>query len=144
MKASIILAAIVLAVVISAGVFAALSANHMITFTGTIATINVEAYNDAGLTQLCTGLDIGTIAPGTSASQTIYIKNTGTVSETLTMVAANWVPTSASSVLTLSWDRQNFVLGAGQSTPAVFTLTAAADVGALTTFGCQITITGTG
>ena len=122
---------------------AALSDSTLIPLNGTITTVNVDAYTDAACTIPCTSLNAGNIAPGSTVTQTIYIKNNGTVPVTLTMAVSNWNPTTASSYLTLSWNRQNYVLNAGLSVQANLTLTAAPSTGSLTTFSCTVTITGT-
>jgi hypothetical protein len=120
-----------------------LSANQTIPFSGTITTVNVGVYSDSDCTQNCTSLSIGAVNPGGTANQTVYIKNTGTVPETLSMTISNWNPPSANSSLTLSWNLENSVLNAGQSIPATLTLTVASSPGSLTNFSCSITFTGT-
>ena len=121
---------------------AAISDSQILPFSGTITTVNVEAYTDAACTIPATALNAGNVAPGGTVTQTIYIKNTGTVPVTLTMVASNWNPTAAGYYLTLTWNRQNYALDAGKSIPATLTLTATANTGSLTTFSCTVTITG--
>jgi len=120
----------------------ALSDSALFSLNGTITTVNVEAYTDVACTIPCTSLNVGNLAPGSSATQTVYIKNNGTVPVTLTMAVGNWNPTTASSYLTLSWNRPNYVLNAGVAVSATLTLTAAANTGSLTTFSCSVTITG--
>jgi hypothetical protein len=110
---------------------------------GTINTINLGVYSDSDCTQVVTALNVGTLNPGGTATQTVYIKNTGKVAETLTMTTNNWTPTNANTRLTLSWNRQNTVLNAGESIQATLTLTAASNTGSLTTFSCDVTLTGT-
>ena len=122
---------------------AAVSDSQNLPFSGTITTVNVEAYTDAACTIPCTSLNVGNVAPGSTTTQTIYIKNAGTVPMTLTMAPSNWNPTNANTYLTLSWNRQNTVLAAGSSISATLTLVAAANTGSLTTFSCSVTITGT-
>src|SRR5664280_2122671 len=80
---------------------------------------------------------------GTATTQTVYIKNTGNIPETLTITTNNWNPTNATSSLTLTWNRQNTILNAGTSIQATLTLTAASNTGSLTTFSCDVTLTGT-
>lgn len=121
----------------------ALSDSTLFSLNGTITTVNVDAYTDAACTIPCTSLNVGNVAPGSTVTQIIYMKNNGTVPVTLTMAASNWNPTTASSYLTLTWNRQNYVLSAGTSVQATLTLTAAANAGNLTTFSCSVTITGT-
>jgi hypothetical protein len=125
---------------------ALLSANQTVPLDGTISTVNavnLGVYSDSACTQTVTALTVGTISPGGTATQTVYIKNTGNIPETLTMTTNNWAPSSASSSLTLTWNRQNTVLNAGASIQATLTLTAASSTGSLTTFGCDVTFTGT-
>jgi hypothetical protein len=130
-------------ILITLTTIAALSASQTVPLSGTITTVNVEAYSDPACTVPCTALNVGNVNPGSTVTQTVYIKNTGTVPVTLTMAVSNWSPTNAGSYLTLSWNRQNYVLNAGQSVQATLTLTVASDTGSLTTFGCSVTITGT-
>jgi hypothetical protein len=122
---------------------ALLSASQNVPLSGTINAVNLGVYTDSACTQPATALNVGTLNPGTTATQTIYIKNTGNIPETLTMTTNNWTPTGADSSLTLTWNRQNTVLAAGTSIQATLTLTAAANTGTLTTFSCDITLTGT-
>jgi hypothetical protein len=120
-----------------------LSASQTVPYNGTITAVNLGVYTDSSCTQTCTALTVGALNPGGTATQTIYIKNTGTVSETLTMTVSNWNPGSASSSLALTWNQQDTVLTAGQSVQATLTLTAASNTGSLTTFSCSVTVTGT-
>ena len=131
------------AVVLTMAVFAALSASRDVTLSGTLTAVNVEVYHDSACTQPCTTVDVGTVNPGNSAIQDIYIKNTGTVPVTLSMATSNWNPANAGSYLDLSWNRPSYVLGVGSSVQATLTLTAASDTGSLTTFSVTVTITGT-
>jgi len=122
---------------------AVLSSNKTVPLSGTINAVNLGVYSDNSCTQTVTSLSVGTLSPGATATQTVYIKNTGNVAETLTMNVNNWNPTSASTYLTLTWNRQNTVLSAGQTIQATLTLSAAANTGSLTTFSCDVTLTGT-
>ena len=128
---------------ITVAALAALSASRTVPLSGTITAVNVEAYQDSACTIPCTALNVGIVNPGSIVTQTVYIKNTGTVPVTLTMATSNWSPGNAGSYLTLSWNRQNYVLNAGLSIQSTLTLTAASDTGSLTTFSCSVTITGT-
>jgi hypothetical protein len=109
----------------------------------TITTVNLGVYTDSACTQTATALNVGALNPGATTTQTVYIKNTGNVAETLTMTTNNWNPTGAGTTLTLSWNRQNTVLNAGTSIQATIKLTAASNTGTLTTFSCDVTLTGT-
>ncbi len=137
--AGIALAGLLLTV-IAAG---ALTDSSTVPLNGAITGVNVELYSDMYCTVPCTSLNAGTIAPGASVTQNIYVKNSGTVAMTLSMAVSAWNPSNAGSYLTLSWNRASYVLAANSSVQATLTLTAAANTGTLTTFSCNVTITGT-
>src|SRR3990170_4219073 len=121
----------------------ALTTSQTVPSTGSITTVNVGVYNDAACTQNCTSIDWGTLPPGNSTTRTVYVKNTGTGSLTLSMTTANWVPSNANTYLTLTWNRANYVLNANTSVSATLTLTASASAGNITSFSFNIIITGT-
>ena len=110
---------------------------------GTITTVNVSVYTNSGCTENCTAINWGSLYPGNSTTQTVYVKNTGTVPITLTMTANSWTPANADDYLTLDWNQEGTVLSAGHSVTATLTLTAAADTGDLQDFNVNIIITGT-
>jgi hypothetical protein len=141
-KLSVILF-VAVGLILTVSTLAALSANQNIPLNGTISAVNLGVYTNSGCTINCTSLNVGTLSPGNTATQTVYVKNIGNVPETLTMVVSNWNPANANTYLTLTWDQQNTVLNAGQSVQATLTLTAAANCGSLTTFSCSVTMTGT-
>jgi hypothetical protein len=139
----VIIALAIAGILLTVTTAALLSANQTVPLSGTITAVNLGVYSDSACTQTCTALNVGTLNPGDTATQTVYVKNSGNVPETLTMTANNWNPTNATSSLTLTWNQQNTVLNAGQSIQATLTLTAASNTGSLTTFSCSVTITGT-
>jgi len=138
-----IVAISIIGVLLTVTTLAALNASQSVPLNGTIAGVNVGVYTDSGCTIPCTAISAGTLNPGGTFTQNVWIKNTGTVSETLTMLADTWNPANANSSLTLTWNRQNYVLSSGANVQATLTLTAAANTGTLTTFSCSVTITGT-
>ena len=109
----------------------------------TVTAINLAIYSDSTCKHTITTINFLNINPGSTVTQTIYIKNTGNLAETLTMTANNWNPNSVSRYLNFSWNRQNIVLAAGASIQATLTLTATANIGSLTNFSADVTFTGT-
>jgi archaellum component FlaG (FlaF/FlaG flagellin family) len=142
-KVTITVIALVIAGLFLTLTTAAILSNQTVPLNGTINAVNLGVYSDSACTQTATALNVGALNPGTNATQTIYIKNTGNIAETLTMTTNNWNPTGAGTTLTLTWNRQNTVLPAGQSIQATLTLTAASNTGTITTFSCDVTLTGT-
>lgn len=131
------------AIFLTVTTLAALNASQNVSYSGSISAVNVGVYSDSACTQNCTSLNVGTVSPGSTVTQVVYVKNTGNVPETITMTVGPWSPTGAGSYLTLTWNRQSTVLNAGQSIDATLTLTVASNTGSLTSFSCSVTITGT-
>jgi hypothetical protein len=125
---------------VTAGV---LVASQTVPSGGTVTSVNVGVYTDPSCTINCTSIDWGTLAPGSSNTKTVYVKNTGSVPVTLSMTTGSWAPANANYYLGLSWNRQNNVLAAGTSVTATLTLTASSGASSLTTFSFNIIITGT-
>ena len=138
-----VIALVITALALTVTTAAVLSNNQTVPLSGTINGVNLGVYSDSACTQTVTSLSVGTLNPGGTATQTVYVKNTGNIPETLTMTTGNWTPSGAGSSLTLSWNRQNTVLAAGASIQATLTLTAASNTGTITTFSCDVTLTGT-
>jgi hypothetical protein len=130
---------------LTAGTYAAFSVNATVNSTGTIvASPDLDLYSDSACTVPLTAINWGSITPGGTSTTTLYVKNTGGVSSTLSLGTTNWNPTTANGPLTISWNKQNTVLAPGQSTAATLTLTASTTITGITTFGVQIIISGTG
>jgi hypothetical protein len=123
----------------------AVSTFQMLPSNGTVVTaVNVDIYTDSGCTQSLTSIGWGNVAPGSNNTQTIYIKNSGTVPELLSISTSAWSPANASSLLTLTWNLgTSKVLAASASTPAILALAVSSSPGSVTTFSFNITITGT-
>ena len=109
------------------------------------SSAGLKVYSDSACTSPVRSLDWGSISPGLTATTTVYVKNTGdSNSLSLSIQADNWNPTSAGSYLTLSWNKDGTVLAPGQSTEATIALTVSSSVTGITSFGVQISISGTG
>ncbi len=53
----------------------------------TTNTVNISVYSDSQATTLCSNIDWGTLITPFVATKTIYVKNTGNITETLSMTA---------------------------------------------------------
>ena len=129
-------------IVIMTSALAALQPSTTVTHNGTIQALNLGVYQDSACTQLLSTVNWGTLRPATSANKTIYVKNTGNAVVTLNMTVTAWSPSTASSYITLTWDRQNSQLAPGNSVPALLTLAVSADVNGFTDFNCTTIISG--
>ena len=136
------------AVVIMIVGFLAISSTGIIisnqsTLNGTIQALNVEIYKNPNATQNCTQINFGDLSPGASSNQTIYIKNSGTKSASLSMNVENWNPIQAGSSLVLSWNRKDHILLPGELINAIFTLGADESVEGFSDFSFNIIIVST-
>jgi hypothetical protein len=107
---------------------------------GTVNSVGVRIYWDAGLTSKVTAIDWGTIDPGSQKSFTIYIYNEGNNGVTLTETTSNWNPTFASNFMSLSWDYNNKKIDAGAYVGVTLTLKADAATKGISNFSFDITI----
>jgi hypothetical protein len=115
-----------------------------VTSSGTITTSpNIGVYSNSNCTTTLTSINWGSIIAGGNATQTFYVKNTGTGIMTLSLSVSNWSPSGASTYLTISWDQQGTQLLPGQSVAATMTLTVSSSIAGITTFTNAIAITGT-
>jgi len=112
--------------------------------SGRVRAVNVGVYLDSSCTVKCTAIDWGNINPGSAVTKTVYVKNLGSTALTLKLSTINWNPTTAASLITLSWNLNNYYrLSAGKIVPLRLTLKAASNTGILSDFSFVIVITGT-
>ena len=130
---------VVMGLIVSA--LGALVATRTISNSGTVTAVGVGVYSDNGCATVLSTVGWGTLNPGDVKTYTMYVRNEGNVPVTLSMGAGNWNPASASSYITLTWDKENYVLPAGQVVQAVLTLTVSSSVSGVTSFSFDITIT---
>ena len=136
-----VLAIAAMGIVVSA--LGVLVATRTISNTGNVKAIGVGVYWDSGCTNVVSSIDWGALEPGATIDKTIYVKNEGSVALTLSMSTDNWNPSSASSYMTLSWNRENYVLNSGSVVSAVLTLSVSSGISGITNFSFDITISGT-
>ncbi|MCK4433977.1 hypothetical protein KAU92_00700 [Candidatus Bathyarchaeota archaeon] len=111
---------------------------------GNVRAVGVGVYWDNACTSNVTDIDWQFLEPGDTANKTVFIKNGGTLPLVLTMTTDNWNPTTASDYITLSWDRENYVLNTtAPVVQAVLTLSVSSDISGVGAFSFDITITGT-
>jgi hypothetical protein len=100
-------------------------------------------YKDQETAQACTNIDWDSISTQSSTTRTIYVKNTGNITETLHMTTSDWTPTEVSSMLSLAWDKESFSLASGEVVAATLTLTMGQDTGTVDSFDFNTIIEGT-
>jgi hypothetical protein len=136
-----VLAVAVMGMVVSG--LGVLVATRTISNTGNVSAVGVGVYWDSSCNNAVLSIDWGALEPGATVEKTIYIKNEGSIAVVLGMTTDNWNPASASSYMTLSWNRENYQLNSGSVIQAVLTLTVSSGVSQITNFSFDITVTGT-
>ena len=113
------------------------------TLNGTIQALTVEVYKNPNATQNCTEINFGDLCVGAVSNQTVYIKNSGTKSASLSMNVEDWDPIQAGSSLVLSWNRKDHILHPGELINATFTLDADESIEDFSDFSVNIIIEST-
>ena len=144
-KPVIITALVLIAMALTVTTYGAITVSKNLSSTGSInVSANLGVYSDSTCTTTLSAIDWGTITPGSTVTKTVYVKNTGTrTSLALSMSTSNWSPASASTYMTISWNKQGTTLAPGAVTAATITLTASSSTVDITSFSVQISITGT-
>jgi hypothetical protein len=132
--------AIVGMVITAVGAFVA---TRTISNVGSLKAVGVDVYWDSSCTNIVSSINWGELEPGYDKQVTVYIKNKGTVPLRLSMTVNNWNPPSASTYMTLSWNCEGYVLGAGSVISTVITLSVSSSISGITSFSFDIIITGT-
>ncbi len=138
-------AAIILAIALSLNAFAAITTSQNVPSIGTVTTsANLAVYSDSACTQPLSTINWGTLSPGGTTNQTIYVKNTSSgLSLTLSMTTNNWSSTNASGSISVTWNQQGIDLLPGQSAAATLTLIVSSSIVDVTGFSVNICIGGT-
>jgi hypothetical protein len=122
-----------------------LFASQSVQYNGNVSAVNVGVYSDSACTNNCTNINGGTMSPGMSYTNTIYIKNTGNKPVTLSMTTSGWNPSTADGPIALTWNRDDYNLAPGASVSATLTLSISSSISSsITSFSFKITITGAG
>ena len=123
----LVVALVIIASALTVITLASLNINKNVPSLGTITTSpNLGVFSDSGCTINMTSINWGSVSAGGTASQIVYIQNTGTGTLTLSLSTSNWSPSGASTYLAVSWNQQGTQLSASQSVAATLTLTVSA------------------
>lgn len=125
------------------GALGTLTVTRTFPSNGTINAVGVGVYSDPSCTTALSSVNWGTLNPGNTATQTMYVKNNGTIPVTLTMTYGNWSSQSAQSYITLTWNQNNTQLASSSVATAVLTLNVSSAISGVTNFSFNINITGT-
>jgi hypothetical protein len=125
-----------------------LTSQFEINSSGSISTplqsLTIKVYSDAACTIETTSLTWGSIQPGGSATQTVYVKNLGNIAATLSSTFTAWTPSGTATYIHPSWNREGALISAGSVLSAVITLNVDSGITGITTFSFKIVVTGIG
>jgi len=140
-----VIALAVIAVVLTATTFGAITVNQNLSTTGTIITsAGLGTYSDSLCTLTKTSISWGSISPGQNVTTTIYIKNTGSgISLRLNLTTTNWTPAGANGPIAVTWNVEGTTLSPGQSVAATLTLHVSPTITDVDDFSVAIIIAGT-
>lgn len=109
--------------------------------SGNIAsTDNIGVYSNPEATINCAILDCGNINQDSTTTETIYIKNTGNVPETLKMITVNSDPLLARFPLTITWNQEGTLLEPGSIVLATLNLKLGSNTGSFSEIRFNIVI----
>jgi hypothetical protein len=86
-------------------------------------------------------IDWGSLTPGQTKTVTCYLKSTSTVNSTLSMSTGSWNPSSATSYITISWNREAYKIKPSEIVSATLTLVVSQSITGISSFSFTITTT---
>ena len=131
------------AVIVGVLATSSLMARRRIPNAGNVKTVGVGVYWNSTCASNVTSVDWGFLEPGATANVTVYMRNEGNIPVVLNMATDDWNPTSARDDITLTWNREDYVLDSDSVVQAVLTLSVSSDISQVESFGFDILITGT-
>jgi len=142
--------AAIFAIALTAMVITALAVTSLIAYYrapnyGSVKAVKVGVYSDKDCKNNLTSIDWGLLAPGTTSTKIIWIKNIGNTKITLNMTTDNWKPINASNYVKLNWNCTGQVLNVNQTIRAALTMNVleAVKETEITEFSFDIVIIGT-
>jgi len=141
-SATILLAAMIMAVTTVILTSGLLFGSKTINNQGNVNSIGVGVYWENACINEISTIDWGYIEPGSNQNVTIYIQNEGTIPMTLNMTTDSWNPSSASTYITLNWDREGSQVNADSVLETVLTLSVSSSISDIDSFSFDITIIG--
>ncbi len=142
----LIIALTVAAIALTGLTMAAVTINQNVASSGTITTgPNVGVFSNSACTTALTSINWGNTEVGGTASQTVYVEDTGGTAMTLSISVGSWSPITASAYITVTWTGQGTLIQSNGVLAVTLTLTVASNTpGSITSFSNTVTISGTG
>jgi len=141
---ALVICTLIASVVAASSVMALLTTQKTVSGTGAIKAVGLGVYWDLQCTNSTSALDFGLLEPGASKNFTLYLRNNGNSPLILSMTTQNWNPSTGSSYMTLSWNREGQQISPAQVIQFVIVLSVSPSITGISSFSFDIIITGTG
>lgn len=106
-----------------------------------VSTEGIEVYWDSACNNQVSSIDWGTIQPGSVKNVTVYIRNEGNTSTTISLSTQNWTPPNASLYMNLTWNYGGEVIEVGAAIQVTLSLWVSDSIQGITDFSFDIVIT---
>ncbi len=100
----------------------------------------INLFSNVDCTQPLTQVVWGDIEAGSGSQSTVYVKNDGQTSATLTLSTNNWNPSTLQNYLTLDWDYSGQTMDPGQVLEITLSLMVDSDCPPTPSFDFQIVL----
>jgi len=106
---------------------------------GAVETVGeIGVYWDSKCTNLVSSIDWGTLTPGSAKNVSVYMRNEGNETVSLSMKTENWDPSSAYTHMILSWNYMGQSTGIGEVIKVTLTLSISTKISGITNFRFDI------
>jgi hypothetical protein len=102
--------------------------------------VTVGVYEDAECTTEVSSIAWGDLEPGGSNNVTVYVKNLGDTTVTLSLGTQNWSPSEAQNYLSIDWDYEDTALDPDAVIPVQLILSVSSEITDIDTFTFEIII----
>jgi len=107
----------------------------------TVETVGVGVYWDSGCSNRVSSIEWGTIEAGAVKTVTVYVRNEGDVTISLSLSTTNWSPSTASKYMSLSWNYDGQPINPNGVIPVTLTLSVSPSITGISSFSFDIIIT---
>lgn len=124
--------------------YAIMTSQKNVPATGLVKAAGLGVYWNHQCTNATSSLDFGLLEPGASKSFNLYLKNEGNSALQLNMTSQNWNPGNCPNYLTLTWNRQGYVISPNEVIAFSIQLSLSTNVQGIDSFSFDTVISGTG
>ena len=103
-------------------------------------SVTIGVYNEVACVTEVSSIDWGDIEAGASKEVTVYVKNLGIMSVTLSLSTQNWSPSAAQNYMSVDWDYDGSPLNPDAVVPVQISLTVSEEINDITSFSFEVII----